>query len=231
LIDKGHPFSISSLHAASISEPLAEVILQSGTKTVTLAPETGVEKRRKVIGKSLSDQQLFHAISLLGRPPVRTIKLYFMVGLPGDTETSVDDIVETCKHAQHIIVSQNKGNKMLPRVVAGVSCFVPKAGSPFQRAPMADETRLRHFIKRLDQQFRKVKSIRWTHDVPKWSVVQGLIARGDRRMGLMLREIAERKTTWRNLLRTMPINPGFIVYRKRPLNELLPWYHIERGFA
>ncbi len=219
-------FSFSSLHASSLTPDFLRLIAEFGPRTLTLAPETGSDRRRKKIGKDITNEELIHAVRLAGKPPTKIIKLYFMIGLPGETPDDIDDIAELCQKLSHELRVVNRTSKTIPRIAAGVSCFVPKARSPFQRAAMLDEKALKNRLKRLTQLLKTSREIHLTHDVPKWAVVQGWIARGDRRLGDTLAMAASRNVSWRSLMKQSPLNFGYVLHRTRPLSEPLPWDHL-----
>lgn len=227
LLNEGKTFSFSSLHASEITPGLADAILNANCKTLTFAPETGTEIRRLKLGKNISDEQLIEAVRLIGHRPIRTIKLYFMVGVPGENLDDIDAIPALCRKIHHVLIQQARCEKSLPGITASISCFVPKAQSFLERAPMQDETHLKAVFQHLKTAFRHSGGVTWTHDVPKWAVIQGLIARGDRRVLKLLIDAATTGKSWRSLTRNSYVNPGFYLHRKRPLHEQLPWNHMK----
>jgi len=227
LVGLGKNFSFSSLNAADLTPEFLELINKFGPRTLTLAPETGSDQRRKKLGKVLTQSDLIRAISLAGKPPIKNIKLYFMIGLPGESNTDVTEIFTLCQKLGHELRIANRDSSTIPRIMASVSCFVPKAQSPFERAPMVDEKTLKQRIQYLEKKFKTAREIRFTHDVPKWSIVQGFIARGDRRLSRALFQTGQKLENWRSILRKFPQNPGYILHRKRTLSEPMPWDHLK----
>jgi radical SAM superfamily enzyme YgiQ (UPF0313 family) len=227
LTERDQSFSFSSLHASEMTPKLAEIILKSSCKTITFAPEAGTEVRRRKLGKEVRNEQFYEAIRLVGQHPIRTIKLYFMIGLPGEKQSDIDAIWEFCKKIHHILVQSVQGKTSIPQLAASVSCFVPKAHSVFERAPMKENAYLAECFHYLGQKFRKVHDLKWTHDIPKWAQVQGLLSRGDRRVGELLMASGTSHKSLPGLLKTTPINPGYYVYRQRTPQEPLPWDHVK----
>ncbi len=225
LREQGKQFSFSSLHASEIVPELAELVLQSGPHTITLAPETGTEQRRRKIGKRISDDHLLEAVRLIGRPPTRVIKLYFIIGLPGETMEDIQSIITLCANVSRTILQTCKTAHNIPRLSIGISCFVPKAYSSFQRSPMNTEVEFNRRIKVLASAFRHIKEIRWHHDVPKWAIVQGLLARGDRRITPLVVHAGRNKLTRQDILKASAQSR---IHQYIPLFQPLPWDHLNR---
>ncbi|MBN1551161.1 radical SAM protein [bacterium] len=227
LLDNGYSFSLSSLHASEINPDLANLILKNNTRTVTLAVETGNAQLRRKIRKNLTNEQIFEAVTLLCRDPVKILKLYFMIGLPGETIEDIEAIPRLSKRLYHLLISKHRQKTRIPKLVLSVSCFVPKPHSPFERAPMLDEKQLQVRLKILESMLRKIPNLQWTHDIPKWAIIQGLIARGDRRIAQLIKKAGEGRSGWRSILKESSVNPGYYLFRKRPISEKLPWDHMK----
>ncbi|RPI10113.1 MAG: radical SAM protein [Zetaproteobacteria bacterium] len=225
---KGADISLSSVRADSLSPGLVQGLLDSGTQTLTIAPEAGTERLRKVIHKSLSDERLLEAIDLIAASGVPRVKLYFMIGQPTETAEDIEGIVRLAKHARHRILKARRNPARIAEVTVGVSSFVPKPWTAFQWCGMADAKTLDAGIRHLTRELRKV-GIRVTHDVPKWAYLQGVLARGDRQVGDLLALALAYKGDWRRAFREWPRNPDFYACRTRPIHERFPWDHFDVG--
>jgi radical SAM superfamily enzyme YgiQ (UPF0313 family) len=225
---KGADISLSSVRADSLSPGLVQGLLDSGTQTLTIAPEAGTERLRTVIHKSLSDERLLEAIDLIAASGVPRVKLYFMIGLPGETAEDIEGIVRLAKHARHRILKARRDPARLAEVTVGASSFVPKPWTAFQWCGMADVAILGERIRHLTRELRGV-GIRVTHDVPKWAYLQGVLARGDRHVGDLLALALAHKGDWRRAFREWPRNPDFYACRTRPIEERFPWDHFDVG--
>ncbi len=225
---EGAELSFSSVRADSLSPGLVQGLLDSGTQTLTIAPEAGTERLRTVIHKSLSDTRLLQAIDLIAASGVRRVKLYFMIGLPTETAEDVEGIIDLAKKTRHRILKARRDPTSLAELTVGVSAFVPKPWTAFQWCAMADGKTLDGKIRRLTRELRKV-GILVTHDVPKWAYLQGVLARGDRHAGDLLRLALACKADWRRAFREWPRNPDFYAGRERPLSERFPWDHFDVG--
>lgn len=227
LARRNNTFSFSSLHATRITEPLAEIIREYGPRTITLAPEAGTDHRRRTLGKTLRNEQLLHAVERIGRPPVKTIKVYFIVGLPGETAADLTAIADLCRRMEDCLRAANRRSKTIPRITAGVSCFVPKALSAFERAPLCSEKTLKKKLHFVVQQLRQIRELRWTVDVPRWAVLQGTLARGDRRLSNWFIRSAQSGADWRECLRETGPDGTIPPDQKIPLKFALPWDHLK----
>jgi radical SAM superfamily enzyme YgiQ (UPF0313 family) len=225
---KGADISLSSVRADSLSSGLVQGLLDSGTRTLTIAPEAGTERLRAVIHKSLSDQRLFEAVDLIAASGVPRVKLYFMIGQPTETSEDIEGIIHLAKTARHRILKARRDPASLAELTVGVSSFVPKPWTAFQWCAMADVKTLDEKIRHLTRELRKV-GIHVTHDVPKWAYLQGVLARGDRHVGDLLQLALANKGDWRRAFREWPRNPDFYACRERPLSERFPWDHFEVG--
>jgi radical SAM family uncharacterized protein len=227
ILDKGGNFSVSSLRAGSLTQGLIENLKRSSQKTLTIAPETGSERLRRVINKKLTTEEILEAITLIARTGFFHIKLYFMIGLPTETREDIKDIVSLVKSIRHYLIKESKGRKRIGRIRLSISCFVPKPFTAFQWFPMDTVDSLKEKQKLLKRSLSGEGGIGISFDVPKWAYIQSLLSMGDRRVGQMLLATHRNKGDWRQTFRSSDVNPDFFVYRAKDLNEKLPWDFID----
>ena len=225
---KGVEVSLSSVRVDSVSPGLIKALVESGTRTLTIAPEAGTERLRAVIHKSLSDQGLFEGVDLIADSGVPSVKMYFMIGPPTETAEDVESIIRLAKTARHRILQKRRDPKSLAELTVGVSSFVPKPWTAFQWCAMAEVRALDERISHLKRELRRI-GIRFTHDVPKWAYLQAVLARGDRHVADLLSLALEHQGDWKRAFREWPRNPDFYACRERPLTERFPWDHFEVG--
>jgi radical SAM superfamily enzyme YgiQ (UPF0313 family) len=227
VLELGGELGISSLRADSVDAEFLGLLARGGVKTVALAPEAGSERLRKVLNKHLSDEDLARAASAVSQAGLANLRLYFMVGLPTETDDEVREIARLVKFLQHRVVKESRGKKKLSQITLSISSFVPKPFTPFQWAAFAEVGELKKRLKLVRQEFKGVKEVRVHTDLPKWAYTQALLARGDRRVGEML--LTAHREGWAKALRKSPVNPDFFVYRERDRDELFPWDLIDHG--
>ena len=152
-----------------------------------------------------------------------------MIGLPTEREEDLDAIPDLLKRIRHHVLSVGRARKRLLRISASLSCFVPKAWTPFQWHPFAEVKGLKTALPRLAKEIRKIPNVTVTHDLPKWAYVQALLSRGDRRTSDMLERVHRYGGDWGRALREAQTNPDFFVYRPRGREEIFPWDFIDTG--
>ncbi|HOX07196.1 MAG TPA: TIGR03960 family B12-binding radical SAM protein [Planctomycetota bacterium] len=229
-----------SLPSLRISDKLAELpaLVSSVRKSaMTVAPEAATERLRAVINKPVSDDELFRGLAAAFRAGWNSVKLYFMIGLPTETD---EDVAAIARLAARVADLGRREAPRFGRVTASVSNFVPKPGTPFQWEPMLPAAEL---LRRRDIVFTSLRSRRVElkfHDAAP-SCLEGAIARGDRRMGRVI-ELAWRKgcrldgwsehfraDLWAEAFREAGVDPAFYAERARDPGERLPWDHISAG--
>jgi len=221
--------SFSSLRVDSLTPELADLVYDSGQKTVTLAPEAGSERMRRVIGKGFTEEEIFRAAEILVDRGVRNFRLYFMIGLPEEKAEDIRGIVELAKKIRHHMRERSHGKKGAERILLSLNSFVPKPGTPFQWHPFENVRNLNEKIKIVERGVRQEKGVSVAADLPKWSYVQTLLARGDRRVGKLLLAVHRLNGNWPQAYRSVDVNPDFYVYRERGRDEIFPWDFIDHG--
>ncbi|HOG17198.1 MAG TPA: radical SAM protein [Syntrophales bacterium] len=229
ILDQEGRFAISSLRADRIDAETAQLLARAGAETVSLAPETGSQRLRDVIRKGITEEDLFHAAeSLLGQGIVN-LRLYFMVGLPTETDDDVDAIVRLVKKVKHHAAKIFEGKKRFRLITVSVNQFVPKPATPFQWLPLEDIRSVKGKIARLNAALRREGAVKVIHDLPKWNYVQALLSLGDRRVGSILLAVHRREGNWSQTFKETSVNPDFFVYREKTFGEFLPWDFIDHG--
>ena len=214
---EGVQFSITSLRASGRS---AELIgLLKGHKSVSIAPEAGTERLRRAINKQLTEQDIVTASGLLFDCGIETLRLYFMIGLPTETDEDIDGIIDLAGKVRAL-------NKKAG-IVLSVSTFVPKPFTPFQWHPMERLDSAKKKIRQIKKSLGP-KGIKVFHDVPKYAHMQGLFSLGDRRIFPVIERMAD-IDDWRTACADSGIDPDFYIFRNKQFEEALPWDFIDIG--
>lgn len=221
--------SFSSLRADALSPELLELLRKGNVKTVSIAPDAGSERMRRVINKGIDQAAILDAAERLVLNGIPNLKLYFMVGLPTETLSDVDAIVTLCKQVKHLFLKSSQARKRIGEITVSLNSFVPKPFTPFQWVAMDDVRQLKNKIKRVKQGLKRVANVRVHADIPRWANVQGLLARGDRKVARILALAHRNKGNWAKTLKESPVNADFYVLRERALDEFLPWDFIDHG--
>jgi radical SAM superfamily enzyme YgiQ (UPF0313 family) len=221
----GADISLSSLRVKPLSTSLLDQMAKGGIQTVTLAPEAGSQRLRQVIGKKISQDDILTVVARIADRGIKRLKLYFMIGLPSETDDDIQQIISLSIICKEIIEKGKAGG----RLSLNVGPFVPKAGTPFQWWPMADTPTLKH---RLDMLKRELspKGIKLRSESVAWSHIQAALARGDTKMAGVLASIGEISLAgWRKAVDECRLDLAHYVLEKWDTNHDLPWENIKLG--
>jgi radical SAM family uncharacterized protein len=220
-------FSASSLRADSLTPELVSLISKRN-RSVAIAPEAGSQRLRSVINKNITEEQILGAVKMLIYGGVLNVKLYFMVGLPTETDKDVDEIVELGMKARGAMLSSAKKKGRIGTLTLSVNCFIPKPWTPFQWEAMEEVEALNAKVRRIKKALKGTHNVSVIHDVPKWAYLQGALARGDRRLaGVILR--ASEGEPWPKSFKAEGLEMSFFAGRTRVRDELFPWDFIDTG--
>lgn len=229
IVDRGWKFSVSSLRLDRLNPELLRLLYRGGCRTVTLAPETGSERLRWSVNKRIRDERIFEAVEETARSGIPNVKLYFMVGLPTETDEDREAILSLLRKIQHRFVVGSRERRRIGTIGVSLSCFVPKAWTPFQWHPFLGVKELKKALARLTREARKIPNVTVSHDQPKWAYVQALLSRGDRRTADILEAVHRMKGAWQPALKESVVDPDFFVTRPWERSELLPWDFVDTG--
>lgn len=227
--------SLPSLRINAFDVELAAVIAQGGKSGFTFAPEAGTERLRRVINKAVDEQHFRDTITDVLRKGWRTLKFYFMIGLPTETDADLDGIIELTRHAEA------EGKRIAGRkfsLAITLSPFVLKPHTPFQWHAQPDVDELRRRVEYVRERARSKHVQVRAHNF-QGSFVEGLLARGDRRVAAVLHRAWQLGTrfdswdegfdfrAWMQACADEGINPEFYANRERGEHELFPWDHLD----
>jgi radical SAM superfamily enzyme YgiQ (UPF0313 family) len=208
---------------------MAALLKETGVETLSLAPEAGSQRLREVIRKGISEEEIFSAVDNLLEYGIVNLRLYFMVGLPTETDEDIEAIIRLVKGMEHRARRSSGGRKGFRRLTLSINQFIPKPATPFQWHPLEDVAVVKQRIRRIADGLKGEKVVSVTHDLPKWNYIQALLALGDRRVGKLLMAVHRRGGNWAQAFREVNVNPDFYVYRPKEIGEILPWDFIDQG--
>ena len=227
--EAGVELSISSLRADSLTDDLAAALARGGHRTLTVAPEAGTERLRRVIRKAISDEQILTACDIVRRHGIPNLKTYFMIGQPTETIEDVDAIVELARRMLERLRVLDPQGRPFGRLTLSISSFVPKPWTPFQWAPFDGAESLQQKLEIVKRGVRRFATVRVLHENPREAALQALLARGDRRVADFLAGAAAADGDWRRALREWSGDPAVYTTRKRAADERMPWDHFDVG--
>ena len=194
---------------------LLKAIAESGEHKVTMAIETASAKLQAEIGKVIPDDLVLDRVRAAFDAGLQSVKLYFMVGLPGE---GPDDVAESVRLIRDITEAVNlKSTGGSAELDIGISCFVPKGGTPWQDEPMADEVALRERINTFRKGLAKIPYVKVQAESTEMSVFQGILSIGDKSLSEIIISAAEKHIDWRPEFRWMAREAGWFdrIYGKK----------------
>lgn len=223
ILGLGLGFSVSSLRVKPISDNLVKLLVRGGVKSIAIAPEAGSQRLRNIINKKVSEEDVLKAVSVLALNGVREIKLYFMVGLPGENDEDIEQLILLAEKCREKAVKEGRN----VRLSVNIAPFIPKAGTPFQWFAMAEEGVLKKRINLIKKALMP-KGIVIKSESPSWSIVQGALSRGGEGIAKVLCEMESfTLAEWRRAVDKTGFDPAHYVYTEWGREEKLPWYMVD----
>jgi radical SAM superfamily enzyme YgiQ (UPF0313 family) len=221
LNSRGIGVHLPSLRLDEVPLRLIELIKDT-VKTLTFGVEAATEHLRRILGKPMTDEEVISRIDAIMALKSFNLKLYFMIGLPGETADDIDRIPELVKRIRHTMIKQGGPRGALGNITVHASPFVPKPATPFEWIPMAGMEEMKQKISRLRRAFGKIDNTYFTHDSVKFSFLQAALSRGDRRVSETVLRLA-RGQSFTRIHRESPVNLNFYALRERFRDEIFPW--------
>lgn len=220
-------YSCASLRADSLTQAVVDGLADSGQKTITIAPETGSDRLRRVINKGISEEHLQNAATLSAKSGIQHMRLYIMIGLPTETDEDIEAIVGLAERTQaHMAEVGCKG-----RLTLSINPFIPKPFTPFQWMAMDNQKTVEKKLQYIKKSLQKNRRIEVLVESPKEAYIQGVLARGDRRLGAVLAACAADRgsKSFKAEMKAAGLDMDEMNYRERSFDEFLPWSHLDMG--
>lgn len=220
-------YSCASLRADSLTQAVVDGLADSGQKTITIAPETGSERLRRVINKGISEEHLQNAATLSAKSGIQHMRLYIMIGLPTETDEDIEAIVDLAERTQaHMAEVGCKG-----RLTLSINPFIPKPFTPFQWMAMDNQKTVEKKLQYIKKALQKNRRIEVLVESPKEAYIQGVLARGDRRLGAVIAACAANRgsKSFKSEMKAAGLDMDDMNYRERSFDEFLPWSHLDMG--
>jgi len=221
--------SFSSLRADIINSSLLKLLGSSNLKSAAIAPDGGSERLRLVINKGINENDVLAAAEILAQKGIRNLKLYFMIGLPTETQSDLDEMVQLIMKVKKKILTVGRTRGRLSTLTLSINCFIPKPWTPFQFHPMEKISSLKQKLKFLRKKIAGEPNIRIKTENPEKAFFQSILARGDRRVGSVLLSMVLNNCKWRQAFAMENINPDNYTLRQRDATEPFPWEVIDHG--
>jgi radical SAM superfamily enzyme YgiQ (UPF0313 family) len=229
LLEMGYAISPASLRLDDLTESIVRVLRESGERTITIAPETGSDRLRRVINKTVTNDEILDRADLIFANGIENLKLYYMIGLPTETDDDLVAIRDLTLQIRDRMMKYARPKGHIGRIIGSVNPLIPKPGTAFQWLPMEDPAtvdrkikRLRHLTADIDNVFFNIKSERHSY-------YQALLSLGDRRVAPAIAAAERNGQNWRAAVAEAGVDGDFYIFRDRSKDAALPWDIIDGG--
>ncbi len=244
LLEYCEPNSISlalpSLRADNFSMDIMQRVQKVRKSGLTFAPEAGSQRLRDAINKNVREEDLLNSCKVAFEGGWNGVKLYFMLGLPTETDEDVIAISEIANEVLHCWRQYSKNKNRGVRITVSTSCFIPKPHSPFQ---WEAQVSMEEYMRRVEllREHMTARNVTYNWHDPQTSVIEAVLSRGDRRIADVIEAVWRRGAKldawtdyfsydrWQKAFAECGIDPAFYAQREHGRDELLPWDHIDMG--
>ena len=229
LQEMGYAISPASLRLDDLTPTIVRLLRESGERTLTIAPETGSDRLRRVINKTVTNDEVLDRADLIFSSGIENLKLYYMIGLPTETDDDLVAIRELTLQLRERMLKYARGRGQIGRIIGSVNPLVPKPGTAYQWLPMEDGASIERKIKRLRTLTADIDNVYFNIKSERHSYYQALLSLGDRRVAPAI-EAAERNgQNWRAAVAETGIDADRYIFRDRSNDPFLPWDIIDGG--
>ena len=229
LKDMGYSISPASLRLDDLTPRIVSLLKDSGERTLTIAPETGSDRLRRVINKTITNEEILDRAELIFASGIESLKLYYMIGLPTETDEDLVAIRDLTLQLHEIMLKHARPRGRIGRIVASVNPLVPKPGTAYQWLPMVRTEDIERKMKRMRSLVAGIDNVYFNIKSERHSYYQALLSLGDRRIAPVI-ELAEANGgQWRKAVADSGVDGDFYIYRDRSNDSVLPWSIIDGG--
>jgi radical SAM superfamily enzyme YgiQ (UPF0313 family) len=229
LVEMGYSISPASLRLDDLTPTILDLLRRSGERTITIAPETGSDRLRRVINKTVTNDEILNAAEMIFAAGFENLKLYYMIGLPTETDEDLVAIRDLTLQLRDIMMRHARPRGQVGRIVGSVNPLVPKPGTAYQWLPMTDDRVIERTIRRMRTLITDIDNVYFNIKSERHSFYQALLSLGDRRVAPAI-EAAERNGgNWRAAVAEAGVDADFFVFRDRSADAMLPWDIIDGG--
>jgi radical SAM superfamily enzyme YgiQ (UPF0313 family) len=225
----GYSISPASLRLDDLTPAIVSLLRDSGERTLTIAPETGSDRLRRVINKTITNDEILDRAELIFSSGIESLKLYYMIGLPSEDDADLVAIRDLTAQLHAIMLKHARARGRIGRIVASVNPLVPKPGTAYQWLPMAPSDDIERRMKRMRALTAGIDNVYFNIKSERHSYYQALLSLGDRRIAPAI-ELAEANGgQWRRAVADAGLDGDFYIYRDRSSDAVLPWSMIDGG--
>jgi radical SAM superfamily enzyme YgiQ (UPF0313 family) len=229
LHEMGYSISPASLRLDDLTETIVRLLRMSGERGITIAPETGSDRLRRVINKTVTNDEILDRTDLIFSTGIESLKLYYMIGLPTETDDDLVAIRDLTLQMRERMLKHARSRGQIGRIVGSVNPLIPKPGTAYQWLAMEDPAVTERKIKRLRTLMAGIDNVFFNIKSERHSYYQALLSLGDRRVAPAI-EVAERNgQNWRAAVEESGVDADFYLFRDRSADAMVPWDVIDGG--
>ncbi|MBI3493922.1 MAG: radical SAM protein [Acidobacteria bacterium] len=229
LHEMGYAISPASLRLDDLTEPIVRVLRESGERSITIAPETGSDRLRRVINKTVTNEEILDRADLIFASGIENLKLYYMIGLPTETDDDLVAIRDLTLQMRDRMLKHARARGQVGRIVGSVNPLIPKPGTTYQWIPMEDPTLIERKITRLRSLTADIDNVYFNIKSERHSYYQALLSLGDRRVAPAIERAERNGQNWRAAVADAGVDGDFYIFRDRSADAFLPWDVIDGG--
>jgi len=229
LRDMGYSISPASLRLDDLTPTIVSILKESGERTLTIAPETGSDRLRRVINKTVTNAEILDSAEMIFSSGIESLKLYYMIGLPTEDDDDLVAIRDLTLQLHQIMLKHARPRGRIGRIVASVNPLVPKPGTAYQWLPMERTDVIERKMKRMRALVADIDNVYFNIKSERHSYYQALLSLGDRRIAPAIEQAEANGGQWRKALADADLDGDFYIYRDRTNDAVLPWNIIDGG--
>ncbi len=229
LKEMGYAISPASLRLDDLTPTIVQLLRESGERTITVAPETGSDRLRRVINKTVTNDEILDRVELIFASGIENLKLYYMIGLPTETDDDLVAIRDLTLQMKERMLRHARSKGQIGRIVGSVNPLIPKPSTAYQWLPMSDPADVERKIKRLRSLTAGIDNVYFNIKSERHSYYQALLSLGDRRVAPVIAAAERNGQNWRAAVAEAGVDDDFFVFRDRTNDTMLPWDIIDGG--
>jgi radical SAM superfamily enzyme YgiQ (UPF0313 family) len=229
LHEMGYSISPASLRLDDLTESIVRTLRASGERTITIAPETGSDRLRRVINKTVTNDEILDRAELIFANGFENLKLYYMIGLPTETDDDLVAIRDLTLELRERMLRHARPRGSVGRIIGSVNPLIPKPGTAYQWLPMESDANVDQKIKRLRSLTAGIDNVYFNIKSERHSYYQALLSLGDRRVAPVIAAAERNGQNWRAAVAETGIDADSYIFRDRSQDRVLPWDIIDGG--
>ena len=229
LAELGYSISPASLRMDDLTPSIVKRLRESGERSLTIAPETGSDRLRRVINKTVTNDEILERADVIFANGIENLKLYYMIGLPTETDEDLEAIRTLTLQMRERMLVHGKARGRLGRIVGSVNPLIPKPGTAFQWLPMENVKETDRKIVKLRKLMSGIDNVYFTIKSERHSYYQALLSLGDRRVAAVIVAAERNGGQWRAAVAETGVDADSVIFRDRREDARLPWDIIDGG--